>query len=232
MPDTEVIGNWREGKKGDWVEADDGCIVQILKRGTIKHPHDRKNYSLNKGWLRTIVGTFLINDKTFMDADFEKHKNRYTFSSKSLEELKQQLEEREEPTKKERIFVASLLTGKSLQAAYEDAYGPKANWREHALAILKRKRIVRMINRNVEEIAEKLGLDYEYILERLMSLAESSKNDNVILGSLRELSEWLGGKEKIKQITQGEIKVFQPFTGDELASIEAERVETLDIGKE
>ena len=60
--------------------SDDESIVQLLKVSDIKHPNDRKNYKYSKGWCRTIVGTFLMNNKTFMDTDFDSHKNRYTFS--------------------------------------------------------------------------------------------------------------------------------------------------------
>jgi len=57
---------WKDGNEGDWVEADDGGIVQLLKVGGITHPNDRKNYKHSKGWCRTIVGTFLIKEKRIM----------------------------------------------------------------------------------------------------------------------------------------------------------------------
>ena len=78
--DAIYVKYWKDAKEGDWVEADDGGIVQLLKVGGITHPNDRKNYKHSKGWCRTIVGTFLINEKTKMDTDFSSHKNRYTFS--------------------------------------------------------------------------------------------------------------------------------------------------------
>jgi hypothetical protein len=224
--------DWRTAKVGEWVEADDGGIVQILKRGNLPHPHDRPNYKAHKGWVRTIVGTFPCNDKTLMDTDFDQHPQPYTFSKKSQAEQKQAQAEREALSKGETIFTTAIMSGKSLQTAYEEAYGPHVSWRERAVAILKRKRIIKMLNKNVEEIAEKLGLDYEYILSRLMKLSDSDKNEGVALGALRELAEWLGAKDKTKQITQGQIKVFQPFADDELASIEAERIEALTEGEE
>ena len=79
-PNIMPLSNWRKGKEGDWVYSDDERIIQILKRGAIKHPNDRPNYSYADGYLRTVVGSFIINKKTFMDTDFSQHKNRYTFS--------------------------------------------------------------------------------------------------------------------------------------------------------
>ena len=31
----DVVPEWREANIGDWVEADDGCIIQILRKGTM-----------------------------------------------------------------------------------------------------------------------------------------------------------------------------------------------------
>ena len=61
--DAVEVKDWKTGEEGDWVLADDGGIVQLLKVGGIKHPNDRKNYKYSQGWCRTIVGTFLINNK-------------------------------------------------------------------------------------------------------------------------------------------------------------------------
>ena len=30
--------NWRKGSIGDWVLADDGCVIQILREGTMLKP--------------------------------------------------------------------------------------------------------------------------------------------------------------------------------------------------
>ena len=61
----EPSTDWKTSSQGDWVEADDGGIVQLLKvSNNIKHPNDRKNYTNSKGWVRTVVGTFLIKDST------------------------------------------------------------------------------------------------------------------------------------------------------------------------
>ena len=32
-PSIKTINDWRKGNVGDWVEADDGSIIQILRKG-------------------------------------------------------------------------------------------------------------------------------------------------------------------------------------------------------
>lgn len=222
-----IVRDWKEGDVGDWVEAMDGGIVQVLKRGELPHPHDRKNYKAHKGWMRTIVGTFIINDKTFFDTDFEKHPQPYTFSTKSEKQHKEHWRTRENLSKNERIFVANLQAGKSMQQAYEDAFNAKVNWREKAIALLKLERMRKELNKNIEEIADNLGLDYEYILKNLMTLVEQSENENVKLGGLKELKDWIRVQsEEIKQVTGAEVTFFEPFEGKEILSIEAERVDS------
>ena len=34
-PGQPIVGNWRHGDEGDWVETDDGYICQILKKSMI-----------------------------------------------------------------------------------------------------------------------------------------------------------------------------------------------------
>ena len=80
MSPPDVVKNWREAKEGDWVFSDDNRIIRLLKVAQLNHPNDRKNYKWAKGYIRTVVGTFVNNEKTFMDTDFDQHPNRYTFS--------------------------------------------------------------------------------------------------------------------------------------------------------
>jgi hypothetical protein len=220
-----LVRDWKEAQEGDWVLAMDGGVVQVLKRGELPHPHDRKNYKAHKGWMRTIVGTFIINDKTFFDTDFDNHPQPYTFSNRSNAEIKQRWKVRENLSKAERIFVANLQAGKPMQVAYEDAFSAKVDWREHAIAILKTERVRKELNKNLEEIADSLGLSYEYILSHLMKLVEEAKNDNVKLGSLRELKDWIKEEQDtVKKVESAEVNFFEPFGGEEILAIEAERV--------
>jgi hypothetical protein len=73
-----------------------------------------------------------------------------------------------------------------------------------------------------------------FIFDQLKELVLSSDNDRVKLDVLKELAEWSGEKEKdkVKQITQGQVTVFKPFEQDELTKIEAEEVKILSESDE
>ena len=122
MNSPEVKGNWREGKEGDWVFSDDGRIVQLLKVAhSVKHHGDRKNYKFARGWVRTIVGTFLNRDNTFMDTDFSSHANRYTFS-KTIKNPASRVRKRTKPTNKEKEFATNVVVGMGAVKAYMTAF--------------------------------------------------------------------------------------------------------------
>ena len=51
VPSTITIQeDWRKGGIGDWVRADDGCVIQILRKGKM----------LRKNSTRYYVGTCLL----------------------------------------------------------------------------------------------------------------------------------------------------------------------------
>ena len=76
-PDKTPVEDWREANEGDWVWSDDGRIIQRLKEAkSVNHPNDRKNYKFAKGWIRTVVGSFINRENTVMDTDFSSHANR------------------------------------------------------------------------------------------------------------------------------------------------------------
>ena len=70
-PHIDVITNWRMGNIGDWVLADDRCIIQILRKGAML----RKNG--NRAYVGTCTGTFLVLQNTFMNTD--RRTNIYSF---------------------------------------------------------------------------------------------------------------------------------------------------------
>jgi hypothetical protein len=52
------IKKWREGREEDWVFTDDNCVVQVLKRATLKSHVNRLEI-----YIRTICGQRMIRDK-------------------------------------------------------------------------------------------------------------------------------------------------------------------------
>ena len=227
----KLIENWREAGEGDWVIADDGGIVQVLKKFKARHPHDRPNYSAHNGMVRTVVGTFIQADKYEMDTDFTLHESRYRISGAGEARINYRWNTREDLTKKELIFVAELCSGKTLQKAYESAFGPKYNWIEKATALLKRDRVMNKINETLRDTMESKGLGIDFILDRLKDLAIGAQSDAVKLSALKEIGEYYGAKEKVKEITTGRMMIQSPFSEHDIAMIEAEEVKVLSEGE-
>jgi len=212
------IDDWRLGKEKDWVIADDGGIIQLLKVShNISHPNDRPNYKLSKGWLRTVVGTFLINDKSYMDTDFDKHPNRYTFSKK-IKNTNSRVYKREKATRKEKEFATHVVVGETAVGAYMKSFNEddENKAQKKAAILLKQRRIMSEIEASALEVAKELGVDHRYILRSLKCLAENSGDDNIQLQAVKELGKAIGTLGMTKKIETGVVGLFQGFSQQQL----------------
>ena len=231
MSSPEVKGNWREGKQGDWVFSDDNRIVQLLKVAPLNHPNDRKNYKWAKNYVRTVVGTFVNNEKTFMDTDFEQHPNRYTFS-KTIKHTNGQVKKRKKLTNNEKIFTTNVVSGMGPVKAYMDAFkaASEDKARKKALVLLKQERIMTDIEKGVLDVAKELGIDHKYILDRLKCLADNSEDDNIILQSTKELGKIIGTSvNSVKQRDVGVIGMFQGFSPEQIESVKPKKIANANI---
>ena len=226
MNSPKVKGNWREGKEGDWVFSDDNRIVQLLKVAPLNHPNDRKNYKWAKNYVRTVVGTFVNNEKTFMDTDFEQHPNRYTFS-KTIKHTNGQVKKRKKLTNDEKIFTTNVVSGMGPVKAYMDAFKATSEdkARKKALVLLKQERVMTDIEKGVLDVAKELGIDHKYILDRLKCLADNSEDDNIILQSTKELGKIIGTSvNSVKQKEVGVIGMFQGFSPEQIESVKPKEI--------
>ena len=217
-PKGILHSEWRDAKEGDWVWSDDSHIVQLLKvSDEMKHPNDSENYKLQKGWVRTIVGTFVNTPKTQMDTDFSKHPNRYTFSQK-IKNPWSRVKDRTNCTNKEKIFATSVAVGKDAVSAYMKAFteANRDKARKKAVVLLKQRRVMSEIEKTSKDIAKELGIDHTYILGSLKQLADTSEDQNIALQSLKELGKAIGTLGGVKKIETGIIGMFQGFSPEEL----------------
>ena len=232
-----IWDDWREAPEKSWVKAEDGGIVQLLKvSNVIKHPGDRKNYKYAKGWVRTVVGTFLNRQKTAMDTDFEKHKNRYTFSGK-IKSPSRRIKDRTVLTKKERIFATSVATGRCVVKAYREAFPSGSSDKDaqkKAVVLLKQERVMKEIERGVMDVAKSMGIDHEYILHNLKCLCENSEDENIVLQSTKELGKVIGtlGTTTIKQKEMGIFGMLQEFSPEQLEAAKRPQLEVANDDKE
>ena len=113
-----VIENWRDSRIGDWVKADDDCIIQVLRKGQMIRKYGRNKV---REYVGTCTGTFPVNSNVKMDTS--RRANIYTFGgSKSSEDI---LLDRTTLTRCELVFVQFLTSGMSPQESYLKAYPTK-----------------------------------------------------------------------------------------------------------
>jgi len=215
-----LIKDWRKGKEGDWVVSDDNKIVQLLKvNEKIRHPNDRKNYKYANGYVRTIVGTFLKTKGSEMDTDFDKHPNRYTFSGKNPKSVK----ERVGVTNKEKIFATNVAVGMGPVKAYMDAFNSddELQSRKKATILLKQERVMQEVEKSVLDVAKGMGIDHEYVLQKLKCLSDNSSDDGIVLQSTKELAKIIGtAGTTVKSKEMGIIGMFQGFSPEQLKKAE------------
>ena len=73
------------------------------------------------------------------------------------------------------------------------------------------------IEKSVLDVAKGLGIDHEYILNKLKHLADYSEDDNIVLQSAKELGKIVGTSGNlVKQKETGLLGVFQGFSQDQL----------------
>tara|TARA_A100001201_G_scaffold29058_3_gene31346 strand:- start:573 stop:1334 length:762 start_codon:yes stop_codon:yes gene_type:complete len=218
--------HWKDNpQEGDWVKSDDGGIVQILKRSGISHPNDRKNFKLNRGYVRTVVGTFLLNDKSKMDTNFDLHPNRYTFS-KNVKQANENFKKRKNITKKERLFTTEVIVGKDAVTAVQNVYKENdySKAKKKAVLLLKQERIMNEVEKGVTDIAKSLGIDHEYVLRSLKHLADTGEDDNVVLQSLKELGKIIGTSTPATKKDVGIVGMFQGFSPKQLQQAERKKL--------
>ena len=209
-----VVPDWRHANIGDWVEADDGCIIQILRKGTMKATWGKNRI---RHYVGTCTGTFMCNKNTKMDTS--KRENVWSLSGKNTEKL---IFDRKTLTKKEIIFVQFIARGISLQQAYLNAYDTE-NPRyalEQSAKLMKTERVQKAMKEELKPVLKELNIDDKSVLEGIKRVAENSTKDETKLKALFKLSDILDLEDKTQtKVTQLSGAVFQGFTDNILEEV-------------
>ena len=218
--EIDYIYNWRQGHLGDWVQADDGCIIQILREGTM---NKSKGSNRERVYLGTCTGTFIVSDKTKMDTS--KREDIYSLGGR---ERNERLETNDRLSSREHTFVQYLASGMDARKAYLKAFPTNdphyAGLR--AGQLVKTTRIRTAMKEELKPVLEELGINETSILRNINIIAESSEKDETRLKALFKLADIMDLEDKNKtQVTQLTGAVFQGFSEDKLA--EAERPKKL-----
>ena len=210
--DLTFLKDWRDGHIGDWVESDDGCVIQILRRGRMLKP---KGKVKTIEYVGTCTGTFVVSDKNKMDTS--KRVNIYSIGGNIDRE--DRVKERDRLSSKEEMFVVYMATGLSPQEAYMKAFPTNepsyANMRANQL--VKTQRIKTAMKEELKPILEELGINETTVLRNINTIATSAQKEDTRLKALFKLSDIMDLEDKSKTtVTQISAAAFQGFSKDQL----------------
>ena len=223
--EIKYLEDWRDGHLGDWVKTSDGCVIQILREGTMMKS---KGKVRSVRYIGTCTGTFIVSKKTKLDAS--KRVNIYSLGGNV--DRDQRVEERENLSSKESLFVQYLASGMDARMAYLKAFPTNdphyAGLRAGQLT--KTKRVKTAMKEELKPVLEGLGIDETSILNAINVIAMSSEKDETKLKALFKLSDIMDLEDKNKtQVTQLTGAVFQGFDKDKLE--EVKRPKEIENGK-
>jgi len=209
--DITIVSDWRESEEGDWVEADDNCYIQILKKGSLARRTGKKR---RVTYYRTCTGTYPVN--THMDTS--RRENIYTISG-----LNPKTVTREKLNSYETMFVEYVASGMKPVEAYIKSFPTNdphyANFKSTEL--IKHTRIRKAMKKELEPVLEKLGITQETILEGIKAVADDSDKDDTRLKALFKLSDILDLEDKSStRLTQLTGIQFQGFSDKQLEEVE------------
>ncbi|QDP57651.1 MAG: hypothetical protein Unbinned3338contig1000_27 [Prokaryotic dsDNA virus sp.] len=207
------LKDWRKANIGDWVIADDDCIIQILRKGNmLRHNGER-------GYVGTCTGTFINLKSTIMDTD--KRTNIYSFGgNRTPEEI---VVNRKSMTANEELFVTYISQGLSPEDAYVKAFptNNKRYARMKAVNLIKTERIKTAVKEELKPILQELDIDERMVLENIKIVAQTAEKDDTKLKALFKLSDILDledkGSAKVQQVTG---IAFQGLTNDMIDAAE------------
>jgi hypothetical protein len=220
-PNIIIRENWREADVGDWVIADDGCVIQVLRKGSMLRT---KGKIRKKYYIGTCTGTYPVTKSSKLDTS--RRDNIYTFSG-LLEPEKRGL------TRKERMFIFYLSQEKlTPEQAYLKAF-PTNNKRyasEKAASLIKTERITTAVKEELKPILDELGISDLYILKGIKDEAELAEKSDTRLKALFKLSDILDLEDKNQtKVTQIQGVAFGGF--DEKMIETAIRPKEIEDGK-
>ena len=204
------LKDWRKAEIGDWVLADDGCILQVLRKNALTKPRGKVRVVYTIG---TCTGTFLVSDKNLMDT--ERRKNIYSMSGKHTQ---QSAIDRKKMTSNENLFAFHLASGLSPEDSYIKSFRTKSKKyaKIQAGILVKSERVRKAMKEELKPVLLSLGISPELVLEGIKDIAtdtEAKHSDK--LKALFELGEILELKETQK-VTEVAGALFQGFEPQQL----------------
>ena len=211
----KVTEDWRSAKEGEWTKGDDGQVFAILRRAVMYS----NQYGKDVEYVRTLLGTSYANEKSKLEG--EPPKDIYTFTK---------YKESKFITAREKLFAKMVAMGRDPADAYLTVY--KTKNRRYALTrskiLLRQKRIRTLVNKEVEELMDDLGITKTYLLENAKSVVDKTDvrdGDKLrALETLMKISGLLSTEKKTDSIAL--IQEFTGFSKDKLKAFETGLIES------
>ena len=214
--DIHYLREWKECALSDWVLADDGCVIQILRKGSMVKP---KGKVRKVEYVGTCTGTFIVSSKTKMDTS--RRTNIYSIGGDV--ERNQRLDDREALSTREEVFVQYLAGGMDARKAYLKAF-PTNNPHYAGIRagqLIKTARVRSAMKEELKPFMEALGLDENYVLSNIKEVIDSCDKEDTKLKALFKLADILDMEDKNKtQVTTVTGAMFQGFTPEKLEAVE------------
>ena len=209
-----IVEDWRKGKIGDWVRADDECVIQILRKGKMLRKNSTRYY------VGTCTGTFLVLKGTKMDTD--RRPNIYSFGGYGTPE--EVVRHRKNLTANEELFVTFLALDKdSPEEAYIKAF-PTNNRRYarvKAVNLLQTERVRTRMKEELKPTLDELAIDDRMVLKGIKDEATTAEKADTRLKALFKLADILDLEDKsTTKVQQISGAVFQGFTDEMLEPVE------------
>ena len=221
-PENLIIqSNWRDGQVGEWVKADDGCIIEVLRRGKMKKKMGRNKIS---EYIGTCTGTFLVSKTVKMDTS--KRENIYSFSGRKVDDV---VQSRTKLNNFEMLFVTYVAKGVNPVEAYLKAFPTNSPGYAQVKSnqLLKMERIKTAMKEELKPILEELGINETFVLETIKGVINSTDKDETRLKALFKLADIMDMEDKNQtKITQVTGALFKGFSDEMIES--AERPEEIE----
>ena len=212
--DLVYLKDWRQAELGDWVLADDGCVIQVLRKNALAKHTKKIQFHYTIG---TCTGTFIAKPSVKMDTI--RREDIYSMSGKIAAK---RIKGDKNLTKNEILFSQLLARGVSADEAYLKVY--RTNNRKYAKLqagiLVKSERVRKAMKEELKPVLVALGIEPELVLGGIKDIAtdpEAKHSDK--LKALFELGEILELKETNK-ITEVSGALFQGFQPDQIQATE------------
>ena len=213
-PDTALITDWKKAEEGDWCLAEDGKIVQILKKGCFVDKKKRDN-----NYIRTVIGMFNHRGSSPFAGTVKDEIYRFTKKTSYMVNTTGYL------TDAKRNFAKYIAHGMEPVEAYQKAFPTtkSLDYAEKKSTLLLRNKTVRQaVDKEIENLMSEVGITKRYLLETtkdVIDKTEGRDNDKLrAIETLMKISGLLSTEKKVDSVAL--IQEFSGFSREKLKAFE------------